>query len=170
MRITIQKLFSAPGLSGEPDNSFMISVRISPGRRSFRLMLPMAALLALAAPAAAGFTTGAGSTTGERPPHARDPRPSVFDRIAQSYPQGPERNRSREVSDQEHAKSRRESGQNRSFEELYGRASAVGRGEYLGVEPDISRNIYRFKFMRSGGNVIWVDMDGRTGKVISARQ
>lgn len=76
----------------------------------------------------------------------------------------------REVSDQEHARYQRESGQNRSFEELYRRASSIGRGEYLGVEPDISRNIYRFKFMRSSGNVVWVDMDGRTGRELAVRQ
>lgn len=76
----------------------------------------------------------------------------------------------REVSDQEHARYQRESGQNRSFEELYRRASSIGRGEYLGVEPDISRNIYRFKFMRPSGNVVWVDMDGRTGRELAVRQ
>jgi phospholipase C len=76
---------------------------------------------------------------------------------------------SREISDQEHALISRQSGQNRSFEELYGRAQSVGRGEYLGVEPDISRNVYRFKFMRPGGKVVWVDMDGRTGKVLAER-
>jgi hypothetical protein len=76
---------------------------------------------------------------------------------------------SREISDQEHAWISRQNGQNRSFEELYGRAQSVGRGEYLGVEPDISRNIYRFKFMRPGGKVVWVDMDGRTGKVLAER-
>lgn len=75
----------------------------------------------------------------------------------------------REISDQEHAWMSRQSGQNRSFEELFGRAQSVGRGEYLGVEPDISRNIYRFKFMRPGGKVVWVDMDGRTGKVLAER-
>lgn len=79
-------------------------------------------------------------------------------------------NRGREVSDQEHARYQRESGQNRSFEELYRRASSIGRGEYLGVEPDISRNIYRFKFMRPSGNVVWVDMDGRTGRELAVRQ
>ena len=76
----------------------------------------------------------------------------------------------REISDQEHARYQRESGQNRSFEELFRRASSIGRGEYLGVEPDISRNIYRFKFMRPSGNVVWVDMDGRTGRELAVRQ
>lgn len=76
---------------------------------------------------------------------------------------------SREVSDQEHARSIRYQNQSASFEQLLKRAQSVGRGEYLGVEPDISRNIYRFKFMRSSGQVVWVDMDGRTGKVIAER-
>lgn len=76
----------------------------------------------------------------------------------------------REVSDQEHARHQRESGQNRSFAELFSRASAIGRGEYLGVEPDITRNIYRFKFMRPSGNIVWVDMDGRTGRELAVRQ
>ena len=83
---------------------------------------------------------------------------------AQLRPQG------REISDQEHARYQRESGQNRSFDELFRRASAIGRGEYLGVEPDISRNIYRFKFMRPSGNIVWVDMDGRTGRELAVRQ
>ncbi len=85
-------------------------------------------------------------------------------------PNQPPRPRGREISDQEHARFQRESGQNRSFEELFRRASSIGRGEYLGVEPDISRNIYRFKFMRPSGNVVWVDMDGRTGRELAVRQ
>ena len=76
----------------------------------------------------------------------------------------------REVSDQDRARIGMKSGQNRSLEELLSRARVVGRGEYLGVEPDIHTNIYRFKFMRPGGNVVWVDMDGRTGRVIAERQ
>lgn len=76
----------------------------------------------------------------------------------------------REVSDQDRARIGMKSGQNRSLEELLSRARVVGRGEYLGVEPDIHTNIYRFKFLRPGGNVVWVDMDGRTGRVIAERQ
>lgn len=75
-----------------------------------------------------------------------------------------------EISEQRHAVRRREAGDVRPFHELLSRAQSVGRGEYLGVEPDISTNIYRFKFMRAGANVIWVDVDGRTGRVLSARQ
>ena len=55
------------------------------------------------------------------------------------------------------------------FDELMRSAQSRGRGEYLGVEPDIGRNVYRFKFLRSGGNVVWVDVDGRTGRVIAER-
>jgi hypothetical protein len=78
--------------------------------------------------------------------------------------------RTREISDQEHAKDRRDRGQNKSFDELFQRARSVGRGEYLGVEPDISSNIYRFKFMRTSGKVVWVDMDGQTGRVVAERR
>ncbi|WP_235976494.1 PepSY domain-containing protein [Sandaracinobacteroides hominis] len=138
----------------------MINIRYFASRRSFRMMLPAAAMLVLSAPVLA-FSPGEGAP--------RDSRRG-YERTAQAYPPGPDRNRPREVSDQEHAKDRSESGQMRPFKELYGRASAIGRGEYLGVEPDISRDIYRFKFMRSDGKVVWVDMDGRTGRVLSARQ
>lgn len=77
--------------------------------------------------------------------------------------------RSREVSDHDHARESTRTGQNRSFQELLRNATARGRGEYLGVEPDISRNIYRFKFMRPGGNMVWVDVDGKTARVIAER-
>lgn len=76
----------------------------------------------------------------------------------------------KEISEQQHALRRRESGDLRPFSELLSRAKTVGRGEYLGVEPDLSTSTYRFKFMGAGANVIWVDVDGRTGRVLSARQ
>lgn len=142
----------------------MISMHNSSSRRTFRMMLPAAAILLLSAPVSAAF----GPVETISPP--REPAPRSFDQWAEADLQRPDRNRSREISDQEHAKDRSESGQMRPFRELYGRASAIGRGEYLGVEPDISRDIYRFKFMRADGKVVWVDMDGRTGRVLSARQ
>lgn len=93
------------------------------------------------------------------------------ERIAQASPgRFPVERRSREISDQEHAKDRRDRGQNKSFDELFQRARTVGRGEYLGVEPDISSNTYRFKFMRTSGKVVWVDMDGQTGRVVAERE
>ncbi len=168
----------------------MNSMYYSICHRQTRLMLSAATVLALLSPVLASpvFAGPAGVPGGMRgipsmagggrefPPPSDGRgfgRPTTaetsgeFERFVQQFPNPRAR---REISDQEHAKYQRESGQNRSFEELFGRASAVGRGEYLGVEPDISRNIYRFKFMRAGGNVVWVDMDGRTGKVLSARQ
>ena len=113
--------------------------------RVFALMVPMASW-----PVAPALAMQAGGA----PPRAQ---------MAQRAP-------GRAVSDQEHARAQREQGQNRSFEELLRRASEIGRGQYLGVEPDISRNIYRFKFMRPGGNIVWVDIDGRTGRELAVRQ
>ncbi len=96
------------------------------------------------------------------------PRPSPFmDRGIDRGPMRPPAGRA--ISDQDHARSRIQSGENRSFEELLGSARRVGRGEFLAVEPDISTNIYRFKFMRPTGNMIWVDVDGRTGRIIAER-
>jgi hypothetical protein len=37
--------------------------------------------------------------------------------------------------------------------------------DYLGPELDPNSGLYRLKFMRSG-QVIWVDVDGRTGRVV----
>ncbi len=88
------------------------------------------------------------------------------EQIAQYSPVPP---RGRPVSDHDHARETARAGENRGFDELMRSAQSRGRGEYLGVEPDISRNVYRFKFLRSGGNVVWVDVDGRTGRVIAER-
>lgn len=149
-RADIHNMFTAAGLGPGPDPAAMTS-----SRPLFRA--PSRALLALLL---------AGSLLPAVPAAAFQPQDSAGFRRASPPPRPPQ---GREVSDQEHARYQRESGQNRSFEELFRRASGVGRGEYLGVEPDISRNIYRFKFMRPGGNVVWVDMDGRTGRVIAER-
>ena len=127
----------------------------SPGGKTRIIAASAAGLLLASAPAHAMFQGdgGPGMSRGNPGGSGQPPRP-----------------RGREISDQEHARYQRESGQNRSFEELFRRASSIGRGEYLGVEPDISRNIYRFKFMRPSGNVVWVDMDGRTGRELAVRQ
>ena len=37
---------------------------------------------------------------------------------------------------------------------------------YLGPELDVSTGRYRLKFMR-GPQVIWIDVDGRTGQILS---
>ena len=39
----------------------------------------------------------------------------------------------------------------------------MGGADYLG--PEFNGGVYRFKFMRDG-RVIWVDVDGRTGRII----
>ena len=41
----------------------------------------------------------------------------------------------------------------------------VAGAQYLGVEFDSASAVYTLKFLRDG-NVIWVDVDGRTGQVI----
>jgi hypothetical protein len=148
----------------------------------FTLSLAVAAL-ALSGPAAA---TGFGATApvpgvreGASAPAPADPEalPGLVDQakasseaapdlMAQYSPVPP---RGRPVSDHDHARETARAGENRGFDELMRSAQSRGRGEYLGVEPDIGRNVYRFKFLRSGGNVVWVDVDGRTGRVIAER-
>ena len=58
------------------------------------------------------------------------------------------------------------SGEIRSLREIEGRVvSKMGDAHYLGPEFDAGSGIYRLKFMR-GGSVIWIDIDGRTGREI----
>jgi hypothetical protein len=141
--------------------------RFHPGRRAGRRQFGWL-LLVLASPAAATSFAGAPA---EQP--RSSPAPDPARQLAQAYgpqpyyAQGP---RGRPVMDHDHARQSARSGENRSFDELLRSAQARGRGEYLGVEPDISRNIYRFKFMRAGGNVVWVDVDGRSARVLSERE
>jgi uncharacterized membrane protein YkoI len=74
----------------------------------------------------------------------------------------------RQTAEQDRAHSQRERGELKSFDELLPRAQrAAGASDYIGVEPDISRMTYRFKFMRHDGRVVWVDMDGRTARVLA---
>lgn len=131
--------------------------------RSLLSVLSVIALVAV--PGVPAMAVGAGE-------HPRSLRPGG-ERPAMERPRtyGAQRDwpPAREVTDQEHAMRRRETGQIRPLDELLARASRVGRGEYLGVEPDISSNIYRFKFMRAGGNVVWVDVDSRSGRVVAER-
>lgn len=37
--------------------------------------------------------------------------------------------------------------------------------DYLGPELDVGSARYRLKFLR-GGNVVWIDVDGRTGQIL----
>lgn len=74
----------------------------------------------------------------------------------------------RQTMEQDKAHSQRERGEIRSFNELLPQAHrAAGPSDYIGVEPDIGRSVYRFKFMRPDGRMVWVDMDGRTARVLA---
>lgn len=166
----VQKWFTGAGLTGALTPMSMTRNSIS------RILLATGATCLLAVPAAA--VTGnapsfpAAPELGLRAEAA--PTPSIAEgapslppeQLAQYSPVPP---RGRPVADHDHARETARAGENRGFDELMRSAQARGRGEYLGVEPDISRNVYRFKFLRSGGNVVWVDVDGRTGRVIAER-
>jgi hypothetical protein len=137
------------------------------------LSLAAAAALALMAPAASATVPGTSMpqalpTPADHPADQRTPEGAAWapEQLAQYSPVPP---RGRPVSDHDHARETARAGENRGFDELMRSAQSRGRGEYLGVEPDIGRNVYRFKFLRSGGNVVWVDVDGRTGRVIAER-
>ncbi len=68
--------------------------------------------------------------------------------------------------EQDAARDLYKSGQVKSLREIEGNVLPHMRGaDYLGPEFDPASSTYRLKFMRSGA-VIWVDVDGRTGKVI----
>ncbi len=73
----------------------------------------------------------------------------------------------RPVSDQDRALGERARGEIRPLGELLTSAQRVGRGSYLGVET--GSHVYRFKFRRAGGEVVWVDMDSRSGEVVGVR-
>jgi len=56
------------------------------------------------------------------------------------------------------------SGNIRPYQEMRARAQdRAGGGQMIGSEFDPGTGRYRFKFQR-GSSVIWVDMDGRTGR------
>lgn len=78
--------------------------------------------------------------------------------------------RGREISDQDYAQDKRDRREVLPLDVLLSKAQREGRGEFLGVEPDVSSNLYRFKFMRPDGKVVWVDVDARSGAVRSVRK
>lgn len=164
----VQKWFTGRGLTHAVKPMSMT-------RNSIFTLSAAAAALGLAGPAGAtGFGAAAPQpSVGIAPPAPDLPERVVPtrqearpDQLAQYSPVPP---RGRPVSDHDHARQSARAGENLGFDELMRSAQSRGRGEYLGVEPDIGRNVYRFKFLRSGGNVVWVDVDGRTGRVIAER-
>jgi hypothetical protein len=60
----------------------------------------------------------------------------------------------------------RQDGRLMPFAAIRSRIAPRMRGaEYMGSELDPGSGLYRLKFMREG-QVIWVDVDGRTGRVV----
>jgi len=55
------------------------------------------------------------------------------------------------------------SGELLPYQEMRARAQGRVDGQMIGSEFDPGTGRYRFKFQR-GGSVIWMDMDGRTGR------
>ncbi len=51
------------------------------------------------------------------------------------------------------------------YQEMRSRAQGRVDGQMIGSEFDPGTGRYRFKFQR-GGSVIWMDMDGRTGREV----
>ena len=167
MRGNVQKWFTGRALVGNHRPMSMTRNSIS------SLSLAAAAALALGASAASATVPGTSMSAAlpapvDHPADQRTPEGAAWapEQLAQYSPVPP---RGRPVSDHDHARETARAGENRGFDELMRSAQSRGRGEYLGVEPDIGRNVYRFKFLRSGGNVVWVDVDGRTGRVIAER-
>jgi hypothetical protein len=71
-----------------------------------------------------------------------------------------ERNR---VPEQDALRNGVRSGEYLPYQEMRARAQGRVDGQMIGSEFDPGTGRYRFKFQR-GGSVIWMDMDGRTGR------
>jgi hypothetical protein len=72
----------------------------------------------------------------------------------------------RRVRDQDRALEARQAGRIMPLHEIEARIIAQMPGcEYLGPEFDANSGVYRLKFMR-GPRVIFVDVDGRDGRII----
>jgi hypothetical protein len=68
--------------------------------------------------------------------------------------------------DQDDAYENARTGRIRPLPEIEQRVSRdMGGASYLGPEYDAGSDRYRLKYMRQG-SVIWVDVDGRTGRVV----
>jgi hypothetical protein len=82
--------------------------------------------------------------------------------LAVSSPSLAERNR---VPEQDALREGVRSGQFLPYQEMRARAQGRVDGQMIGSEFDPGTGRYRFKFQR-GGSVIWMDMDGRTGREV----
>jgi hypothetical protein len=71
--------------------------------------------------------------------------------------------------DQDDAYENMRAGRIRPLPEIEQRvARDMGGASYLGPEYDAGSDRYRLKYLREG-SVIWVDVDGRTGRVVGHR-
>ncbi|WP_238147117.1 PepSY domain-containing protein [Rhizorhabdus dicambivorans] len=77
-------------------------------------------------------------------------------------PASAERNR---VPEQDALRNGVRSGEYIPYQEMRARAQGRVDGQMIGSEFDPGTGRYRFKFQR-GGSVIWMDMDGRTGREV----
>jgi len=69
-------------------------------------------------------------------------------------------------SDQASARQQMQAGQTLSSREIERRIIPQMKGhEYLGFEYDGAASAYRLKFI-NGGQVVWVDVDARTAKIL----
>jgi len=72
----------------------------------------------------------------------------------------------RQDGGQEAASQRRQQGGLLPVREIERRViPTMGGAQYLGFLFDPQTNIYTLKFLRNG-SVIWVDVDGRTGRIV----
>jgi uncharacterized membrane protein YkoI len=68
--------------------------------------------------------------------------------------------------DQSRARQQMQSGQTMSSRDIERRIIPQMKGhEYLGFEYDGAASAYRLKFI-DGGQVVWVDVDARTGRIL----
>ena len=83
-----------------------------------------------------------------------------------SAPAAAQRGRDAAQGDQESARKEMEAGRTMSAREIERRIIPQMRGsDYLGFEYDSGVSAYRLKFLREG-QVTWVDVDARTGRVM----
>lgn len=80
--------------------------------------------------------------------------------VVAASPASADRNR---VPEQDALRAGVQSGQYLPYQEMRARAQGRVDGQMIGSEFDPGTGRYRFKFQR-GGSVIWMDMDGRTGR------
>jgi uncharacterized membrane protein YkoI len=83
-------------------------------------------------------------------------------------PAAAQQRRDVERSDQASARQQMQAGRTMSSREIEGRVVPQNRdkGRYLGFEFDPGASAYRLKFLSEEGQVTWIDVDARTGRVM----